>query len=148
MRIFVSLAAAALLSAVATIAAAQPACKGLDPEACAAADCQWVKGYVKKNGKEVASHCRNKPQCAAPAVVAPAAEPSVEGEATPAPTDATEPAADAAPMCPIGCKPDLDAIESEATGEPVSTEPEAVPEEAPTEEVPAPEPAPAPEGGL
>jgi hypothetical protein len=65
----------AVISALFTLAAlsagpvsAQSACKGLSESACGtASSCSWVKGYTRKDGREVASYCRvkSKPKAAA-----------------------------------------------------------------------------------
>jgi len=56
---------AALLAAVLvvpTAAGAASPCKGLQADACSAdAQCAWVNGYVRKDGRSVASHCKLKP---------------------------------------------------------------------------------------
>jgi hypothetical protein len=42
-------------------ALAESACKGLEQRACEkAADCIWVGGYEKKDGKQVSGYCRTK----------------------------------------------------------------------------------------
>jgi len=42
-------------------ALAESACKGLEQGACEkAADCIWVGGYEKKDGKQVSGYCRSK----------------------------------------------------------------------------------------
>jgi hypothetical protein len=42
-------------------ALAESACKGLEQGACEkGADCIWVGGYEKKDGKQVAGYCRAK----------------------------------------------------------------------------------------
>ena len=43
----------------ASLAAAE--CKGMEKRACEnAADCLWVEGYKRKDGKQVSSYCRTK----------------------------------------------------------------------------------------
>jgi len=74
-------------------AAAESACKGLEQSACEkAADCIWVGGYQKKDGKQVAGYCRTKSAGAAAGDKAGAA-----GATSAAPTGAKTPAAPAAP---------------------------------------------------
>ena len=42
---------------------AATACKGLGSSACQKnSNCSWVKGYVRKDGVKVASHCKSKPK--------------------------------------------------------------------------------------
>ena len=42
-------------------ALAESACKGMPQSGCEkAADCVWVDGYEKKDGKKVAGYCRTK----------------------------------------------------------------------------------------
>jgi hypothetical protein len=42
-------------------ALAESACKGLEQNACGkAADCIWVGGYERKDGKQVSGYCRTK----------------------------------------------------------------------------------------
>jgi hypothetical protein len=56
---------AAVLAGVALISASVSAasqCKGMQQDACASvAECAWVNGYVRKDGRSVASHCKTKP---------------------------------------------------------------------------------------
>lgn len=41
---------------------AETACKGLGQPACEGSQqCSWVKGYTRKDGREVAPYCRVKP---------------------------------------------------------------------------------------
>ncbi|MCP5437223.1 MAG: hypothetical protein R3E46_02825 [Sedimenticolaceae bacterium] len=55
-----ALLAAALI--VPSAASAASPCKGLQADACSAdAQCTWVNGYVRKDGRSVASHCKLKP---------------------------------------------------------------------------------------
>lgn len=52
---------AAALSQSAAVSAAS-ACKGLVQDACVAdSQCAWINGYVRKDGRTVASHCKLKP---------------------------------------------------------------------------------------
>ncbi len=38
-------------------------CKGLEAKACGAeASCTWIQGYERKDGRQVKSFCRAKPQ--------------------------------------------------------------------------------------
>jgi hypothetical protein len=38
-------------------------CKGSEKSACERRDdCSWVKGYKRKDGVQVASHCKSKPK--------------------------------------------------------------------------------------
>jgi hypothetical protein len=69
-----------LLSALALLpvmpAGAANACKGLSQQACdGASGCNWVKGYIRKDGREVAPYCRlkspGKPAAKADAAVPP-----------------------------------------------------------------------------
>ena len=60
-------AGSALIAVVCTLAVgsgtarAESACKGLEQGACdKAADCIWVGGYEKKDGKQVSGYCRSK----------------------------------------------------------------------------------------
>jgi hypothetical protein len=60
-------AGSALIAVVCTLAVgsgtalAESACKGLEQGACEkAADCIWVGGYEKKDGKQVSGYCRSK----------------------------------------------------------------------------------------
>ena len=54
-----ALLAAAALAAVPASAASQ--CKGAQQDACGAmAECTWVNGYVRKDGRSVSSHCKKK----------------------------------------------------------------------------------------
>ena len=44
-----------------TAAVAESACQGLEQGACEKkADCSWVGGYEKKDGKQVSGYCRSK----------------------------------------------------------------------------------------
>jgi hypothetical protein len=44
-------------------AQAASACKGSEKSACERrGDCTWVKGYKRKDGVQVASHCKSKPK--------------------------------------------------------------------------------------
>lgn len=53
------LAIAAILPLAATTALAESACKGLAESACQGAQaCTWVKGYTRKDGREVTPYCR------------------------------------------------------------------------------------------
>jgi hypothetical protein len=55
----IAIATIGLLSS--TGANAASACKGLDNSACnAKANCGWVNGYERKDGKKVNSFCRTK----------------------------------------------------------------------------------------
>ncbi len=48
-------------SLLATQANAASACKGLENSACTStAQCGWVEGYQRKDGREVKSFCRTK----------------------------------------------------------------------------------------
>jgi hypothetical protein len=52
----------ALSLAAASVQAAS-ACKGLDKGACSSkGDCSWVNKYKRKDGVEVAGHCKSKPK--------------------------------------------------------------------------------------
>jgi hypothetical protein len=46
------------------VSAAAPAasqCKGMQQDVCAAkAECTWVNGYLRKDGRSVSSHCKTK----------------------------------------------------------------------------------------
>jgi hypothetical protein len=64
----------ALASLAALPAAAENACKGLSQQGCEdSAGCGWVKGYTRKDGREVAPYCRVKvtPKSAAQATAQP-----------------------------------------------------------------------------
>jgi len=55
----VTLLAAVALASVPASAASQ--CKGVQQDACGAmAECSWVNGYVRKDGRSVSSHCKKK----------------------------------------------------------------------------------------
>ena len=55
----VTLLAAAALASVPASAASQ--CKGMQQDACGArAECAWVNGYVRKDGRSVSSHCKKR----------------------------------------------------------------------------------------
>lgn len=44
-----------------SLASAASQCKGIQQDACAAtAECVWVNGYVRKDGRSVNSHCKSK----------------------------------------------------------------------------------------
>lgn len=44
-------------------AQAASACKGSEKSACERRDdCSWVKGYKRKDGVQVAGHCKSKPK--------------------------------------------------------------------------------------
>ena len=46
---------------LASVSAAAGQCKGMPQDACAAtAECTWVNGYVRKDGRSVSSHCKTK----------------------------------------------------------------------------------------
>jgi hypothetical protein len=54
------LLSAVLVSAFAGPALAESACKGLDQKTCESkADCTWIKGYTRKDGKEVSGYCKS-----------------------------------------------------------------------------------------
>ena len=58
-----------LLAAAATTVgpAAASECKGVQQDACVAmAECAWVEGYVRKDGRSVSSHCKTKPRRKSP----------------------------------------------------------------------------------
>lgn len=101
--LFVSARLTLLSSLLITPLAWQPAsaaspCKGLEQAACAAnAECRWQDGYTRKDGAEVASHCRALPKkkdVTTPATAAPA---------IPAATAPTMPPA--APAMPVTVPP-------------------------------------------
>lgn len=51
------------LCALASAASAASPCKGLAQDLCAAdAQCAWVEGYMRKDGRSVAAHCKLKPR--------------------------------------------------------------------------------------
>ena len=53
-----SMVAVAALVCVSPVTAASP-CKGLSESSCQSDDsCRWISGYVRKDGREVAAHCR------------------------------------------------------------------------------------------
>jgi hypothetical protein len=55
----VALLSGAMLFSAAGLAASQ--CKGMQQDACAAAgQCVWVNGYLRKDGRSVASHCKTR----------------------------------------------------------------------------------------
>ncbi|MBK1641030.1 hypothetical protein CKO12_03880 [Chromatium okenii] len=82
---------------------AASACKGLDETACAAnTECRWQAGYARKDGAQIAAHCRAVPKKKEPA-------------ATPAPAAAPTPA-DAAPVAPAAVVP-----KTAVTAPPVAT---------------------------
>jgi hypothetical protein len=55
------IAASCALALGSGAALAESACKGLEQGACEkAADCIWVGGYEKKDGKQVSGYCRSK----------------------------------------------------------------------------------------
>lgn len=55
----VTLFAGMALASTTAFSASQ--CKGVQQDACAAkAECAWVNGYVRKDGRSVASHCKTK----------------------------------------------------------------------------------------
>lgn len=57
----VTLFAGMAMTSVAASAASQ--CKGVQQDACSAmAECAWVNGYVRKDGRSVSSHCKTKPR--------------------------------------------------------------------------------------
>jgi hypothetical protein len=91
-----------LSAAIFTVSAAQPvvaasACKGLDETACAAnTECRWQAGYSRKDGSQVAAHCRASAKKKEPVAAPPAAAPSAP-VATPAPAAASTPAAKTTP---------------------------------------------------
>lgn len=54
-----ALFAGMVLSVSSASAASQ--CKGVQQDQCASqADCTWVNGYVRKDGRSVSSHCKAK----------------------------------------------------------------------------------------
>ncbi|EGV16694.1 hypothetical protein ThimaDRAFT_4064 [Thiocapsa marina 5811] len=54
---------------------AASACKGLEEAACGTTEaCRWQAGYTRKDGVEVASHCRSTGKAKAAAPEAPAAD--------------------------------------------------------------------------
>jgi len=55
----VTLLAVATLASLPASAASQ--CKGVQQDTCGAmAECAWVNGYVRKDGRSVSSHCKRK----------------------------------------------------------------------------------------
>jgi hypothetical protein len=51
---------AGMVLAVSSVSAASQ-CQGIQQDQCAAqADCTWVNGYVRKDGRSVSSHCKAK----------------------------------------------------------------------------------------
>ena len=55
----VALLTGSVLASTSVLAASQ--CKGVQQDACLAnAECAWVNGYVRKDGRSVASHCKTK----------------------------------------------------------------------------------------
>lgn len=55
------LALLAGLVLAASTASAASQCKGMQESSCmAAAECIWVNGYTRKDGRSVASHCKLK----------------------------------------------------------------------------------------
>ena len=55
----VTLLVAAAFASVPASAASQ--CKGVQQDACGTmAECTWVNGYVRKDGRSVSSHCKKK----------------------------------------------------------------------------------------
>lgn len=47
------------LLAASSLAGAASHCKGLSENACASDQrCNWIKGYMRKDGREVSSHCK------------------------------------------------------------------------------------------
>ena len=55
----VALLTGTVLTSAAVSAASQ--CAGTQKDACASmAQCTWVNGYVRKDGRSVASHCKTK----------------------------------------------------------------------------------------
>lgn len=76
-----SLSAFSLTTATLTLALSGPAfaasaCKGLEEAVCGTTEaCRWQAGYTRKDGIEVASHCRStgKAKAAAPQTPAPEA---------------------------------------------------------------------------
>ena len=55
----VALLTGVALASIPVSAASQ--CKGVQQDACMAMDeCAWVNGYVRKDGRSVASHCKTK----------------------------------------------------------------------------------------
>lgn len=57
---FLAPAALLLTGVVATTASAAPShCKGMSESVCASdSSCTWVQGYVRKDGRQVSSHCK------------------------------------------------------------------------------------------
>jgi len=54
-----TLLAGLVLGASSALAASQ--CRGIQQDACtAAAECVWVNGYMRKDGRSVSSHCKSK----------------------------------------------------------------------------------------
>lgn len=55
-----AISAAVFLAPIGASAASQ--CKGMAENACQAqAQCTWVDGYTRKDGRSVAAHCKSKP---------------------------------------------------------------------------------------
>ena len=49
------------LTSVSTTTFAASQCKGMQEQACLAkAECSWIQGYVRKDGRSVGSHCKAK----------------------------------------------------------------------------------------
>ena len=58
-HIAVALVAATMTASAAVSAAGQ--CKGLQQDACtSAAECLWIDGNVRKDGRSVSSHCKTR----------------------------------------------------------------------------------------
>lgn len=63
--LYAALLAAAVL--VPGVASAASQCKGMQQNACGAdAQCIWVDGYTRKDGRSVSSHCKTKARKKAP----------------------------------------------------------------------------------
>jgi len=86
-HLFVILSGALFALSISSVQAASE-CKGLDQTACSSNPaCTWVSGYVRKDGKEVAAHCKAKGAAKgavkdAGAAKAPAPAPAPAPEAT------------------------------------------------------------------
>lgn len=60
-RVYLSVVTAAIigLSMMASPVFSASQCKGLSEDSCLSDNsCRWVNGYVRKDGREVSSHCR------------------------------------------------------------------------------------------
>ncbi len=58
---FATFALAIGLSFIAVSVPAASACKGLERGPCERKGCSWVESYTRKDGADVAGHCKFKP---------------------------------------------------------------------------------------